>query len=153
MRARWQFWKAIARAYGMWSEELALEIATQALSRTFLDTDRGPEVVSVIQGVLERNAPLDIFCAACDAMTEMDLSGDLPKIQAPTLVTGGDADFLTPLDQGPQGVGSREIAARIPNAELHVFEGVAHTDLMEVPEQAVELAIDFFKRVGRKAAA
>lgn len=152
-RARFEIWKALARAYGMGSRPLALELATQAASRAFLDTARGPEIVEVIQGVLERNCSVEVFCAACDAMIEMDLTGDLAKITAPTLVMDGDLDILTPLDQGPQGAGNRAIAERIPNAELYVIEGVGHTNLMEAPERSTEVVVGFLKRVSTQAVA
>jgi len=152
-RARFEIWKDIARAYGMGSRTLALELATQAASRAFLDTPQGPELIPVIQGVLERNTSVEIFCAACDAMIEMDLAEDLAKITAPTLVMDGDQDILTPLDQGPQGLGNRAIAETIPNAELYVIEGVGHTNLMEAPELSTEVVVGFLNRVGARAVA
>jgi pimeloyl-ACP methyl ester carboxylesterase len=152
-RARFEVWKALAQAYGMGSRPLALELATQAASRGFLDTPRGPEIVEVIQGVLERNCSVEIFCAACDAMIEMDLADDLPKISAPTLVMDGDEDILTPLDQGPQGLGNRAIAELIPNADLYVIEGVGHTNLMEAPELSTEVVVGFLDRVSTQAPA
>ena len=151
-RARFEVWKDIAKAYGMGSRTLALELATQATSRAFLDTPKGPEIIGVIQGVLERNTSVEIFCAACDAMIEMDLEEDLSKITAPTLVMDGDQDILTPLDQGPQGIGNRAIAELIPNAELYVIEGVGHTNLMEAPELSTEVVVGFLSRVGTQAA-
>jgi pimeloyl-ACP methyl ester carboxylesterase len=152
-RARFEIWKDIAKAYGMGSRTLALELATQAASRAFLDTPEGPEIIGVIQGVLERNTSVEIFCAACDAMIEMDLGEDLPKITAPTLVMDGDQDILTPLDQGPQGIGNRAIADAIPNGELYVIEGVGHTNLMEAPELSTEVVVGFLDRVGAQAVA
>jgi pimeloyl-ACP methyl ester carboxylesterase len=146
-RARFEVWKGLAKAYGMGSRELALELATQALSRPFLDSPRGPEVVEVIQGVLERNCSVEIFCAACDAMIEMDLTPDLGKITAPTLVMDGDQDILTPLDQGPDGVGNRAIAEAIRDAELYVIAGSGHTNLMEEPELSTRVVVEFLKRV------
>ena len=152
-RSRFEVWKALAQTHGTGSRELALELATQGLSRGFLDSPAGPEIIPTIQGVLERNCPVETFCAACDAMIEMDLVDDLGKITAPTLVMDGDLDFLTPLDQGPQGAGNRLIAERIPNAELYVIEGVAHTNLMEVPELSTKVVVEFLQRVASEAAA
>lgn len=147
-RARWRIWKDMARAFGMGSETLALEIATQALSRHFLDTPRGPETVKIIQGILERNCSVEIFCGACDAMIEMDLTADLESIQAPTLVMSGDEDILTPLTQGPDGVGNGLIADSIPRGELALMRGIAHTNLMEAPALSVAIIADFLRRIG-----
>ncbi len=41
-RAQFEVWKAIARAYGTDSDELAIELCTKALSRPFLDESFGP---------------------------------------------------------------------------------------------------------------
>ncbi len=150
--ARFEVWQALARAYGMGSRELALELATQALSRRFLDSPRGPEVVDTIQQVLERNCSVDVFCAACDAMIEMDLTNDLPSINAPTLVMDGDEDILTPIVQGPAGLGNAAIADAIPNAELYVIEGCAHTNLLEQPELSTRVVVEFLQGVEAHAA-
>lgn len=150
-RARFEIWKELAQAHGMGGRPLALELATQALSREFLDTDEGPKTIEVIQGVLERNCTVSVFSAACDAMSEMDLTPYLPQIQSPTLVMDGDQDILTPLDQGPQGAGNRYIAEQIPNAELYVIPGVGHTNLMEVPELSVEVVTEFLQRVSTQS--
>ncbi|MGI9657430.1 MAG: alpha/beta fold hydrolase, partial [Gaiellaceae bacterium] len=145
-RARFEIWKALAQSYGMGSRELALELATQALSRRFLDSPDGPAVVNTIQEVLERNCSVDVFAGACDAMIEMDLTADLEMITAPTLVMDGDEDILTPLDQGPSGVGNRAIAESIAGAELYVIEGCAHTNLMEEPKLSTDVVVDFLTR-------
>ena len=150
-RARWDIWKALARAYGMGSEPLAQEIASQALTRAFLDSEQGPAVVKNIQGVLERNCSVEVFCGACDAMSEMDLTPDLRKITAPTLVMAGDQDILTPITQGPQGAGSDLIAELIPNGELCVMEAMGHTNLMEAPELSVEIVTSFLQRVSTQS--
>lgn len=147
MRARWRLWKEIALAFGTDSEELALEIGTQALTRKFLDGPSGSQTVDAIRGVLSRNAPVSTFCAACDAMTQMDLTDDLAAIRAPTLVVSGDEDILTPLTQGPQGLGSDRIADLIADAELHVMRGIGHTNLMEAPALSVAGIVDFLSRV------
>lgn len=146
-RARKEVWKALAQTYGMGSRELALELATQALSRDFLDSRRGPEVVDTIQQVLDRNCSVSVFCAACDAIAELDLSDDLPRIKAPTLVMDGDLDVLTPLEQGPDGIGSRAIAEAVPGAELYVIEGCGHANLLEAPELSTEVVVRFLQAV------
>lgn len=146
-RARFAIQKALARAYGMGGRPLALEMASQALSRAFLDAERGSGVVDEIQRVLERNCSLESFCSACDAVAAMDLSADLDKVRAPTLVIAGEEDILTPLEQGPQGLGNREIADRVANGELYVMRGAAHSIFMEAPLLSVAVAVDFFRRV------
>jgi pimeloyl-ACP methyl ester carboxylesterase len=55
----------------------------------------------------------------------------LPEIQAPALVVSGGLDLLTPARQ------SREIAARMPNAELAAIRRASHFALLERPEVCV----------------
>ena len=145
-RAGCEVWKALARAYGLGSRELALNIAGQVCSRAFLDSERGPETVESIRELVERNCTLETFCAVCDAMIEADLTADLGRIRAPTLVTVGSLDVMTPLDQGPQGVGNRAIAERIPGAQLCVLEGIGHANLLEAPELTTRVVVEFLQR-------
>ena len=64
----------------------------------------------------------------------------LPRMQVPTTVIAGRYDPLTPCYQ------SREIAARLPIATLHVLHGT-HFVLMERPQRVLELARDHLSRV------
>jgi 3-oxoadipate enol-lactonase len=142
-RAGCEVWKALARAYGLGSRELALNIASQACSRAFLDGEQGAQTVESIRELVAQNCTLDTFSAVCDAMIEVDLTEDLGRIRAPTLVTVGDQDVMTPIDQGPQGLGNREIAERIPGARLYVMEGIGHANLLEAPELTTKVVLEF----------
>jgi len=138
-RIHFELWKFIARNAGMDSEELATEISTKALTRQFLDTDQGKASIEHVRGMLGRNCSVNVFSSACDAMIEMDLRPDLPNISAPTLVMDGDVDVLTPLDMGPDGAGNRYIAEQIPNSELYIFKDCGHTNLLEYPEESIDV--------------
>jgi pimeloyl-ACP methyl ester carboxylesterase len=144
-RAQFELWKAIARAYGTDSDELALELATKAFSRAFLDESVGPELLRELRDVVARNVETDVFCDACDAMIETDVAAELAKIEAPTLLLCGSEDSLTPLDCGPDGVGMRRMAELIPNARLHVFEGCGHANLMERADESIQVIVDFLE--------
>jgi proline iminopeptidase len=50
-----------------------------------------------------------------------DITADLPKITAPTLVVAGRHDWICPPDL------SEEIASKIPNADLRIFENSSHS--------------------------
>jgi pimeloyl-ACP methyl ester carboxylesterase len=150
-KARWRVWRELGKAYGTDSLVLAEEICTQALTRKFLD-ESGDAVVANIQGVLTRNAPVFTFGAASDAMIEMDLREDAASIKSPTLVVGGDEDILTPLEAGPEGMGSIKIAQTIENSELEVMRGIAHTNMLEAPERSVASIVDFVRRTAPIAA-
>ncbi len=146
MKTRRRVWKALGQAYGTDSRILGEEMASQALTRKFLDSPAGSGSAEKIQGVLTRNAPLFTWVAACDALIDSDLSADLAQVKAPTLVVAGDEDILTPLDTGPEGIGSRAIAQTLADAELEVMRGVAHTNMLEAPERSVAGIVDFVHR-------
>ena len=72
-----------------------------------------------------------------EAARAFDVTADLPKITAPTLVLAGAEDLLfTPGE-------SREFAARLPNAALEVVEGAAHSVHMEQGSEFVRATIEF----------
>jgi pimeloyl-ACP methyl ester carboxylesterase len=146
MKTRRRVWRALGQAYGTDSRILGEEMASQALTRKFLDSPQGAGSAEKIQGVLTRNAPLFTWVAACDALIDSDLREDLAQVEAPTLVVAGDEDILTPLDTGPQGIGSRAIAQTLANSELEVMRGVAHTNMLEAPDRSVASIVDFVRR-------
>jgi pimeloyl-ACP methyl ester carboxylesterase len=146
-RTQLEIWKLIARAYGTGSEELALELSTKAFSRRYVDTDFGPRQIEETREVVSRNVEVDVFCDACDAMSETDVTGLLPLITAPTLVLCGSEDCLTPLDCGPDGAGMRVFAERIPGARLHVFDGCGHGNLIERTAESIQVIVDHLEGV------
>jgi 3-oxoadipate enol-lactonase len=153
---QYEVWKALARAYGTGSRELAYDQCNKAVSRAYLDGPGGGE--ALVQGVMDvtkRNVNTDVFCDACDALIEMDMISDLARVVAPTLVMVGDEDVLTPADQGPDGAGGRFIHDHLDNArfrEFVVIPKAGHANLMDNPEASNRAVIDFLKRVESQAA-
>jgi 3-oxoadipate enol-lactonase len=74
---------------------------------------------------------------------EACLAGDtydrLPQIAVPTLVTSSDLDIIA----APHH--SREIASRIPSAQLIELKGTGHVALMEEPETFAALCLAFLR--------
>lgn len=64
--------------------------------------------------------PLHAFQAQCAACVEHNTYERLGRIQAPVLLTVGDADIFTPLRL------SAEMHARLPQAEMQIFPGWGH---------------------------
>jgi len=138
---------SIAEREGMGSLALASLCAVQACSYKHLDSPEGPETVEFIRSILEKNNDVEIFKRACQAMSEMDLTEDLGKITAPTLVYTGDVDIMTPVDPGPSGMGTRGIAAGIKDAKLVLMPGLSHTTMVEAPEECAKLVTEFLKGI------
>lgn len=74
-------------------------------------------------------------CEQWDAELAHDSIDRLEQITAPTLVTAGEQDLLTPPGQ------VRAVADRIPGARFELFTGPgsSHAALMERPEEFAEL--------------
>jgi pimeloyl-ACP methyl ester carboxylesterase len=100
-----------------------------------------------------RNVEVDVLCDACDALIDIDVTSELARITAPTLVIVGDGDVLTPADQGPSGAGGRYVYEHLSNAatrEFVVIKNAGHANLMDNPRDSNRAAIDFLKRVRRQ---
>jgi len=148
-RTAFNLWKRVAQEFGLGSEELALLLLTSAFSRQYLDemaTSGNLHSLGWMQESITRNVSLNVFCDACDAMAETDVTGVLGKVTAPTLVLQGVEDTLTPLDCGPGGAGARKIAEGIAGAELYLMSPCGHGVLFERPEEAVNKVIEFLNK-------
>jgi pimeloyl-ACP methyl ester carboxylesterase len=141
---QFRVWQHLARSYGVASSELAEELLTKAFSRDYLAGNAGGEVALVeMQEVTARNASTDVFIDACQAMIDTDVTDRLAQITAPALVMVGSEDVLTPLDAGPDGVGARAVADRLPNGRLVVFEGSGHGHYIEAAEASAQAILEF----------
>jgi len=63
------------------------------------------------------------------AVVSEDLRTALPRVRAQTLLVWGAQDALAPLRNG------RVLALELPQAQLQVIEGAAHTPMIEAPER------------------
>ncbi len=73
------------------------------------------------------------------------LAAAVPSIRTPSLLVWGGADPVCPPAVG------RELAAALPDAELHVLPGVGHTPAEERPDETAALLVDFLARRTRRA--
>ena len=145
-RTHFHLWKRVAQTFGLDSDEVALLLLTHAFSRTYLDTmvaSGSLHSLDWMKDSIRRNASLEVFCDACDAMAETDVTSVLGNVSAPTLVLQGTEDWLTPLDCGPDGAGARAIHEGIADSELYLLEGCGHGVLFERSNEAVAQVIAF----------
>jgi 3-oxoadipate enol-lactonase len=96
---------------------------------------RRPDVVAWSKALLLATPP-EGYGATCEALAAMDLRDDLPRIAASTLVIAAGEDQATPPEL------SREIARRIPGAEVVVIPDAAHLANVEQPEAVTEQILD-----------
>lgn len=121
----------------MWTERAAIARAqgTAALSdavleRWLTEATRAarPDLVEEVRAMLART-PGEGYAGCAEAIAAMDLTGDLGRIAAPTLVLAGAEDTATPA----QGHGD-VIASAIAGARLELVPGAAHLAPLERPE-------------------
>jgi 3-oxoadipate enol-lactonase len=113
---------AVVRAEGLGA------IADMAMARFFSDGFRAahPETVGGFRARLVATSAAG-YAGCCAALRDADLSAEVGRIAAPTLVIGGRLDVSTPPDQ------TRALARAIPGA-AHVELAAAHLSNVEAPE-------------------
>ena len=104
-------------------------IADAVLGRWFTPGFREahPEVLDGMRRILTAT-PREGYAGCCEAIAEMDLTGDLPSITAPTLVVAAEHDPATPPEHG------RRIAELIPGARFELVSNAAHLASVERPD-------------------
>ena len=81
-------------------------------------------------------------------METMDLEELARSLRRPILFTNGTKDIMTPPDLAPSGFSARQIVEAVPeHARLHEFPEIGHADLLEAPDEAVEVVSGFFQEV------
>lgn len=82
----------------------------------------------------------EVFRAACEALAELDLRGELKQVKVPVLVLVGEHDEATPPPM------SHEIAAGLPQARLKIIPGCAHVPQLQAPAAFLAAIGDFLGR-------
>ena len=75
-----------------------------------------------------------------EASVAQDRAAPVEQIRVPTLVIAGEEDTVYPPEL------AREIARRIPGAELLMFERTGHLANLEQPERFNHAVLDFLSR-------
>lgn len=91
-----------------------------------------------IMGKVTKPKSYDRFLIQSNACLTHDAYESLDQIQSPTLVIGGEKD------EALGGEASREIAARIPDAQLHMYAQWGH-GLYEEAKDFNQLVLDYMK--------
>jgi pimeloyl-ACP methyl ester carboxylesterase len=111
--------------------------------RTFAER---PELVEMLmrQATAYPYAPSEVgFARQGEAVVTHDALARLSAISCPTLITAGEDDVLVP----PRF--SRELAAHLPHAELHLVREAGHMWCWEKPPEFNALALDFIAKQRR----
>ena len=82
----------------------------------------------------------DSYLKTVEASTAQDVNAPIENIRAPTLVVTSEDDRLYTPDI------ARDMARRIPGAELAMIEGAGHLSNLEQPERFNQVVLDFLLR-------
>jgi 3-oxoadipate enol-lactonase len=142
-RTMFRNWRHLAESLPL--DELSDLVTIQAVSATFIEEN--PTIFEMVRAVINKNAPYTVR-QACLAMETMDLEPLVHSIRRPILFTNGTRDVMTPPDLAPSGFSARQIVEAMPEwARLHEFPTIGHADLLEAPDEAVEVVTAFFQEV------
>ncbi len=81
--------------------------------------------------------PEHIYRSQLEAAANFNVELRVEGIASPTLVLSGDADAIVPVQN------SRNLAAKIPGAELRIMEGGSHTFFIERAEEFNQIVTGF----------
>lgn len=102
--------------------------------------------VTALAAAMARGLGAEVFKAQQLAVLDRrDRTSEIAKIAVPTLIVAGAADVITPLRL------SEEMASSIPDAELHVLEGIGHLSPLEAPAAVAARLGDWLVRSDGRA--
>lgn len=138
-RARLAAWREVREKL---SREAALRLTFLSLFAPATYNERPEFVEMLLQNGLANPYPQTLvgWNRQREAIEAHDTLDRLGKIAHPTLVTVGEEDTLAP----PRF--ARELAARIPGAELITVPGVGHVHFWERPDLFNRLCLDFLTK-------
>lgn len=135
LRAQVEAWSAAARAN---NPQLLYEITLPCnFSSAYIEANSAIlEAAGARYAQLDMPAVLELF----DCFQRLDITADLPRISAPTLVMVGEEDILKPRYY------SEIIASQIPGALLIVVPGAGHALCLEKPAAFNTLVLGFVEQ-------
>jgi 3-oxoadipate enol-lactonase len=118
-------------------EEGTAAVAEAGVGRWLTEGFRhdNPDIAGELEAMIAAQ-PDEGYAACCGVIEHMDLTGDLPRITAPTLVIAGAQDPATPPAH------AERIAAGIPDARVAVLDPGAHLVNVEQPEAVTRLILE-----------
>ena len=129
---------ALASTKGLNSEERMRANLLLAFTPEYIRTQVA-EVDRVIHLRAENEVPEHIYMSQLQAAMSFNAESRVEGITSPTLVLSGDADIIVPVQN------SRNLAAKIPGAQLRIIEGGSHTFFIEQAEKFNQIVSEFLR--------
>ncbi|MSQ87573.1 MAG: alpha/beta fold hydrolase [Alphaproteobacteria bacterium] len=135
-------WKRAARESGM--EAVADLTSVAGFARSFYERPGAQDQLATIRVAFSKNTPAAMI-AGTETIERTDLTPLVPLLRAPTLMIAGAEDNMTPFEPPPSGIGMAQIAKMLPASKTVVLPNCGHYLVIEQPEKATELILEFMK--------
>ena len=133
-------WKRAALDSGMAAVADLTSVA--GFARSYYDRPEAQAQLQAMRDAFVKTLP-EAFVAGTESIERTDLSPLVPLLKAPVLLLGGDEDNMTPFKPSDSGVGFAQITQMLPEATLVVLAQCGHYLVIEQPEKATALIVDF----------
>ena len=130
--------QALASTKGLNSEDRMRENLLLAFTPEYVRT-QVEEVDQVVHLRATNEVPEHIYLSQLQAAMSFNAESRLDEITSPTLVLSGDADVIVPVQN------SRNLAARIPGAQLQIIKRGSHTFFIEQAPEFNSILVNFLK--------
>ena len=127
---------ALASTKGLNSEERMRANLLLAFTPEYIRTQTA-EVDRVVHLRATNEVPEHVYMSQLQAAVSFNAEARVERITSPTLVLSGDADVIVPLQN------SRNLAAKIPGAQLRIIQGGSHTFFIEQAEKFNDIVSEF----------
>ena len=128
--------RQLASTKGLNSEERMRANLLLAFSPEYVRTEVA-EVDHVVHLRAVNDVPEHVYLSQWQAAMNFNAESTVDQIDKPTLVLSGDADVIVPVQN------SRNLAAKIPGAELRIVEGASHTFFIERAAEFNQVVTEF----------
>ncbi len=135
-------WKRASKESGM--DAVADLTSVAGFARSFYDRPEAQTQLQSMRDAFSKTTP-EAFVAGTETIERTDLSSFVPKVTAPTLLLAGAEDNMTPFKPADSGVGFAQINAMRPTWDLKVLPECGHYLVIEQPETATQMIVDFMK--------
>jgi len=130
---------ALASTKGLNSEERMRQNLLMAFTPQFI-SDHADEIEEVVRLRIANHVPEQTYLSQLQAAIAFNAEERVGAIKARTLVISGDADVIVPVQN------SRNLAAKIPGAELVLLKGGGHAFFIEQADQFNLAVTDFINQ-------
>ena len=131
--------QALASTKGLNSEERMRANLLLAFTPEYVQTEVA-EIDRIVHLRATNDVPEHIYLSQLQAAMSFNAESRLDQITSPTLVLSGDADIIVPVQN------SRNLAARIPGANLQIIEGGSHTFFIEQSDRFNHIITEWLSR-------